>query len=167
MPEVDQLLLFHYMLTIILAANFQRKRRGRKRIWVHELNLSRKATSVFNRFQQLKEFHDRFHELFRMSSITFQYLLDVLRPRIIRQDTVMRAAIDPETRLCITLHFLTSGINFRQLAFIYAVGRKTVSDMVYDTCSAIWELIAPLYLKMPASHQEWITIAERFAFTGT
>ena len=45
----------------------------------------------------------------------------------------MRRGIDAETRVGITLHYLTPGVEFRNLAFIYALGRRTVSEIVYDT----------------------------------
>lgn len=134
----------------------------KRRIWVHPMNQTRNGTSVFNRFQQLKEHPDRFNEIFRMAPATFTYLLDIIRNRIKRQDTRMRKAIDPETRLCITLHHLTAGINFRNLAYIYAVGRKTVSDIVYDTCDAIVGLVGDIYMRMPSTHAEWQFIADRY-----
>ena len=125
------------------------------------LNQTRAPTSIMNRVQQLKQHPDRFFELFRMTPSTFQYLLNLVINRIRRQDTQMRRAIDAETRLCITLHHLTSGVNFRNLAFIYAIGRRTVSEIVYDTCDAIGEIVGALYMKMPASQQEWQAIANR------
>ena len=73
----------------------------------------------------------------------------------------MRAAIPPDTRLCVTLHFLATGMNFRTLAFIYALGRKTVSDIIYDTCAAIWDLLQPIYLRLPSTHFEWQSIADK------
>ena len=114
-----------------------------------------------NWVQQLKQHPDRFFELFRMTLSTFQYLLNLVIHRIRRQDTQIRRAIDAETRLCITLHHPTSGVNFRNLAFIYALGRRTVSEIVYNTCDAIGEIVGALYIKIPASQQEWQAIANR------
>lgn len=81
--------------------------------------------------------------------------------RIRRQDTTMRAAIPPDTRLCVALHFLVTGMSFTTLAYIYALGRKTVSDIVYDTCEALYEILQPIYLRMPESQMEWQRIADK------
>lgn len=161
--ELYELLVLLYNIYIIHKQSLQW---AKSRIWVHPMNLTRHDTSVFNRFQQLKDHPDRFHELFRMNPATFNYLLEIIRLRITRRDTHMRKSIDPETRLCITLHHLTAGINFRNLAYIYAVGRKTVSDIVYDTCDAISSLVGAIYMKMPTTHGEWQSIADRCVCTS-
>ena len=77
------------------------------------MNETREETSGFNRVQQLKEYPDKFYEQFRMSPETFYYLLATLTPRISKMDTQMRKAIDPETRLAVTLHHLATGSNHR------------------------------------------------------
>ena len=85
--EPEQILVAGIVVNM-LAALYLRRRRVRRlregqqrkrthRVWVHEMNQSRDQTSVFNRFNQLKEFPDRFHSQFRMTPQTFQYLLQV------------------------------------------------------------------------------------------
>ena len=73
----------------------------------------------------------------------------------------MRAAIPPDTRLCVTIHFLVTGVSFKTLSYIYALGRKTVSDIVYETCNAIWDVLQPIYLCVPVTHQEWRHIVDK------
>lgn len=138
-----------------------RRDKRERQYWVHPMNLTRRESSVVNRFQQLKDFPDRFFELYRMTPVVFQYLLNMVGPRIRRQDTQMRKAIDPETRLCVTLHFLACGLNLRNLAYIYGLGRKTVSDIIYDCCEALWAILSPVYLKPPSTIQEWELISQR------
>ena len=87
------------------------------------MNSTRQENSLFNRFLQLKQYPDQFFEIYRMTPATFHYLLTLIRPRIERQDTVMRKSIDPETRLCVVLHYLATGLNMRNLAYIYGLGR--------------------------------------------
>ena len=45
----------------------------------------------------------------RMNTVSFQLLLDKVKPSIQRQDTRMRLAIPAEERLALTLRFLASG----------------------------------------------------------
>lgn len=71
----------------LLALLFIRRRRRRlldieaeprrRRVWIHEMNQSRAESSVFNRFNKLKLYPDRFHSQFRMLPQTFEYLLQV------------------------------------------------------------------------------------------
>lgn len=145
---------------IVLCAFYALQKKDRSH-WVHPMNQTRQQSSTINRFQQLKQHPDRFYQMFRMSPATFEYLLAIVGPRIRRKDTQMRKTIDPETRLCVTLHHLSSGMNISNLAYIYALGRKTVSDIIYDCCQALWDMLSPIYMKMPQTHNEWKSISER------
>ena len=106
----ELLQLYRNLLFLWLIHKVNTDFNSSRRWWVHPLNQTRAPTSIMNRVQQLKQHPDRFFELFRMTP-TFQYLLNLVINSIRRQDTQMRRAIDAETRLCITLHHLTSGVN--------------------------------------------------------
>lgn len=159
-PDLEEFALL--VLLALVCYGTRRQNQDVARLWVHPMNQTRADTSVLRRFEQLKQFPDRFIGVYRMTPGTFEYLLELVRPRIQRQDSNMRKCIDPETRLCVTLHFLAGGINFRNLAFMYGLGRKTVSDLIYDCSQAIWDLLNPIYLKPPSSHNEWQQIADRY-----
>lgn len=162
MDDIDDILEDYAILLFIgVLYHVYRQVQAQPRLWVHDMNLTRRESSLMNRFYQLKNHPDRFKDNFRMTPGTFDYLLATVKHKIQRQDTQMRKAFDPETRLCVTLHFLATGVNFHQLAFMYGLGRKTVSDLVYDCCEAIWDLLQPIYMKMPTTHQEWQLISNR------
>lgn len=129
---------------IVLCAFYALQKKDRSH-WVHPMNQTRQQSSTINRFQQLKQHPDRFYQMFRMSPATFEYLLAIVGPRIRRKDT----------------HHLSSGMNISNLAYIYALGRKTVSDIIYDCCQALWDMLSPIYMKMPQTHNEWKSISER------
>jgi len=67
----------------------------------------------------------------------FDFLVEKLAPKILKEDTFMRDSIQPEEMLCLTLRYLASGESFRSLQFQFRLGRKTVSDIVIDVCTAI------------------------------
>ena len=83
-PEFAAALLTTVQLMGLLYTHRKCKKRrlaaanSKKRIWVHEMNQTRNSTSVFNRFNQLKLYPDRFHEQFRMTPATFTYVLQVI-----------------------------------------------------------------------------------------
>ena len=39
-----------------------------------------------------------------------------------------------------------------------------MSDIVYETCDAIWEILQPIYLCVPSNHQEWQRIADKYVY---
>lgn len=152
------LALYLYIVHIYLLLQQQQEKR---RYWVHPLNQSRDRTSVRNRIESMKDYPDRFFSYFRMTPQTFAYVLEAIRPRIQRLDTSFRRAIDPETRLYVTLHFLSTGSSYSTIAAHYALGVSTVSAIILDTCQAIVAILEPKFLKVPRSHREWKSIAKR------
>lgn len=56
-----------------------------------------------------------FKQFFRLSSEQFDFLLDLIRPMISKKDTQMRKAISADTRLALTLRYLSSGDSYRSL----------------------------------------------------
>lgn len=151
---------FFQLLLLYLAYRRLQERESTREYWVHPMNENREETSLMRRVNNVSNYPQRFHEQFRMSPGTFNYILDMIKHRIKKQDTQMRKAIDVNTRLAVTLYHLATGANHRQLAFMYALGRKTVSDIIYETCTAIDEILSPVYLKPPTCHEEWRRIAQ-------
>ena len=76
-----------------------------------------------------------------MSPERFVHLLTLVAPLIVKQDTVMRKAVEPTERLSLTLHHLAYGNSQPSNSFEYRIGKSTVSKIVRETSSAIW--IAP------------------------
>ena len=103
-----------------------------------------------NRIEQIREYPERFFSYFRINPETFDYILNSIKHKIQRLNTNIRVAIDPRTRLYVTLHFLSSGSSYQTIAMHYALGRSTVSAIVIDTCEAIISVLGPLYLKVPS-----------------
>ena len=48
------------------------------------------------------------------------------------------------------------------IAFSYREGKSTVSNIINETCSAIWEALMPKVLKPPAVHSDWKELAADF-----
>lgn len=135
----------------------------KRRYWVHPINRLRQAKGVYhNLLQELRnpQFSDRHRQYMRMSYEHFDHLLQMIKDRITKQDTVMRKAIEPGLKLAVTLHHLSQGSSFQTIAQHYRLGRLTVSNIIYDTCRALWELLQPVYLKPPQGPADWIAISE-------
>jgi hypothetical protein len=105
---------------------------------------------------------DKFKQAFRMKPATFETLLSKILPDILKQDTQMRFAITPKTRLQITLRYLSSGANYRVLEELFRVPHQTISYIVPHTCKAIWSALAGTYIKCPSTEEEWLQVAKAF-----
>ena len=97
-----------------------------------------------------------------MSVERFDHLLSLLDSRISKRDTNFRKSISARERLVITIRFLSSGSSQQSLSFSFVHGRSTISKILQEVCDAIYEVLAPLYLKTPASAEDWKSIANDF-----
>ena len=97
-----------------------------------------------------------------MSKDNFEEILRYVKPSIEKADSQMRKAIASELRLCVTLFCLATGDSFKTLALFFRMGESTVRGIVYETCQAIWQTMAPHFLKTPTSSDNWKKDCRRF-----
>lgn len=45
--------------------------------------------------------------------------------------------------------FLATGCSYRSLAFTFRMGKSTISNIVMETCAAIWDKLVAIYLPKP------------------
>ena len=58
--------------------------------------------------------------------------------------------------------FLATGETYTSLASQYRVGVTTMSRIIPEVCSAIWETMQDTYMKMPQTEDEWKEISREF-----
>lgn len=97
-----------------------------------------------------------------MTPANFQHILSLIRHLIMKEDTVLRQAIDPELRLAITLHYLAEGSSLSAIAMHYSIGISTASGIIKEVCDAICTVMQPIYMPVPTTHEHWNTIAAGF-----
>lgn len=87
------------------------KRKPRRKIWVREWIAKRNEQGAYNQLMlELRKGDPEYYKNFlRMSAADFEYLLELISPRIKKQDTRMRKAITPGERLAVTLRYLATG----------------------------------------------------------
>ncbi|XP_075202990.1 uncharacterized protein LOC142305511 [Anomaloglossus baeobatrachus] len=95
------------------------------------------------------KFDDKFIAFCRLPQQGFDELLTLLRPKITHADTYMRQAISAEQRLLVTLRFLATGENFSSLNLQFRLGKTTISEIIKETCQAIWESLQPIVMPNP------------------
>nr|CAH7756542.1 unnamed protein product [Callosobruchus chinensis] len=60
-----------------------------------------------------------------------------------------------------TLKYLAHGGSFQTLSWEFRVGHSTVSKVILETCTVLWDVLQPIYLSTPTS-DAWKNIAEEF-----
>lgn len=94
-----------------IAVEEQRKNRKRRRVWVREW-IDRRSDRGFGAtlFEEIREGdRESYKNCMRMPEEDFNVLLEMVKPFIQKQDTVMRKSISAKERLCLTLRYLASG----------------------------------------------------------
>ncbi|ROL23491.1 hypothetical protein DPX16_18759 [Anabarilius grahami] len=131
----------------------KRKKRKKTRTWTRSW-LARRGQYGLSILQRELEDSDKkgFRDLLRMDVEDFSYLLDKVTPFIQRRDTKLRRAISARMWLSLTLGFLATGETFRSLSFQYRIGRSTVSEIVMETCQALYDVLKDDLLKTSSRH---------------
>ena len=93
----------------------------------------------------------------------FNEILQRITPRISRQDTNWRKALEPGLRLAITLRFLATGKAYKSMALNFRCGANSISKLVPDTCEAIIQEFMNDVIVCPTTPEEWKEVAAGFA----
>lgn len=96
-----------------------------------------------------------------MSPDRFDHLLALIRPRLERP-LARREAVSPDEKLMITLCYLASGCQQKDLGFRFGRGFSTISNIVFETTTVIFEELMPIYLKFPETRDDWSKVSEGF-----
>ncbi|KAK9711264.1 DDE superfamily endonuclease [Popillia japonica] len=68
---------------------------------------------------------------------------------------------DPEEFYKYTRLYVAQGSAMCEIARSYLRGRSTVSNIIRETCNAIWEALLPRYMSPPTA-EEWVRIKQQF-----
>ncbi|XP_039459435.1 protein ANTAGONIST OF LIKE HETEROCHROMATIN PROTEIN 1-like [Oreochromis aureus] len=82
-------------------------------------------------------------------------------PSLDENPEVWDPSIPPAERLSICLRFLATGDSFRTIAFSFRVGVSTVSQIIPQVATAIWDCLVDDFMAVP-SLGDWRSIAEEF-----
>ncbi|XP_023310757.1 protein ALP1-like [Anoplophora glabripennis] len=93
---------------------------------------------------------------------TYTNLLELVKPYITKENTCMRTAISPHERLTATLRFLATGRSYKDLEFTTIMSKQSLSEIVPETCEAIYNVLRNVYMKFPKTEAEWLEVATEF-----
>ncbi|XP_041850894.1 uncharacterized protein LOC121646080 [Melanotaenia boesemani] len=157
--EVD---MEEILLLLLLMRSRRRRRSKVRRTWVRSWLQKRTGQGVYaNLLQEMRlEDPESFRQYHRLDRESFGRVLEMVGPSIRKVDTTMRQSISPGERLAITRRFLATGETFRSLAFQFRIGERTVSNIVDETCQALYSTMREQYMKVPTTTGEWMEIAK-------
>ena len=144
----------------VLACEHERRRLSRRRnrrapyFWV----LPRPQVSWFDiHYNDRRIPEENFRQQLRLGRETFDRLLDMLSPRLMRRNTVFRNCLPPEKVLAIGLYRLAHGNSYVTIGPSFNVGKSTVIEAVEDVVDALFD-IREEYIYFPITEEEvWAT----------
>lgn len=146
MENIDEeSLLLATAAVCIIKKNVLRRKRKR---WVKPWLLKRDLFSHTNLIAELRSEPDDFRNYLRMDESTYQHLLDLVTPLILRADSVMRRSITPHERLSATLRFLATGRSYEDMKFSTCISKPALSAIIPETCDAIYTVLKQTYLRV-------------------
>ncbi|XP_045917836.1 uncharacterized protein LOC123978573 [Micropterus dolomieu] len=107
--------------------------------------------------------HVRVHETIRRCTQLLQELRldDATATTISQVDTNYRRSVSAAECLSICLRYFATGDSLRTIANSFRVGVSTVSKIVPDVATTIWDCFVEEFMALPNT-EEWRSVAEKF-----
>lgn len=91
----------------------------------------------------------------KMSPERFEDLLTLVGKFIEKTPCRSRRSISEAERLMVTLRYLATGDSQQSLSFLFPIGKSTISNLLRETCEAIWLALKGQYLYVPSTTSDW------------
>ena len=98
---------------------------------------------------------------FRPQTETFGYIVNLLRPRIEKQNTFWREVITVEKRIAVTVWSLSTGNSYRTTSKVFGISLSTACKLLVEFCTAVCPL-APKFISFPKNGREIAREKQKF-----
>lgn len=114
-----------------------RNKRNQRRWWVRKL-FSNNSDTCRDLLDTLRlEDGMGFVNFLRMTPKDFENLLQMVAPKVFKENTKFRNSISPTVKLATTLRYLASGDSFTSLMYTFKISKQSISVFVPEVCEAI------------------------------
>ena len=103
-----------------------------------------------------------FHNFMRMQPAMLDEIVERLTPRITKQTTNWRPALDPGLKVALTLRHLAAGAKYKDMQYAWRVPHNTISLVVREVCRAILEEYLDKQMKPPTTEEGWRQTADEW-----
>ena len=152
------------LLVLLHQRRRRRRRRRRSTYWVRPWIARRLEFGHYhNLMAELeREHHGDFINYLRMDPAMFHELLQRLTPRLTKQDTKWRPALQPGLKLAITLRFLANGATYHSLSFSFRVLHNAISLFVTEVLKALVHEYGQEVVTVPENEAAWRELGDKF-----
>ena len=84
-------------------------------------------------------FREIWRREFRFSVETFDFINNLVRDKMEKQNTFFRKAIPMEKRVAVALWRPATGNTYRSISKVFGIGLTSVAKIVYEFCESIFE----------------------------
>ena len=104
--------------------------------------------------------NEQYHAHLRMGKTEFWRLHEMYGKFLSRRNTNFRQPITSHKRLALTLHWLSHGGTFAEVARLYAIGKSTAVSIVHHTISVLCSKVVTRSIRFPEGAQVRRTMQE-------
>eukprot|EP00795_Rhopilema_esculentum_P010074 gene10074-18721_t len=160
----DDVLLALAYRNRLIALNLLEKGKIKRSFWVRELWKYREQQGHFDNLVQEMRLNDHsmHFNFFRMLPSTFDDLLKLVGPALLKKKSRFREPLSQALRLAVTLRYLATGESQASLSFNFRIGRSTVCEILDDVPEKIWSILCPISVPVPQDQNAWKKIANDF-----
>lgn len=149
---MEEVLLWSiFAICVAKERQMKRRKRIRRSRWSRQWLLKRNQFSHVKLLRELRREPEDWRIYLRMDIETYNFLLKLVTPEIMKQSTCMRKAISPHERLAATLRYLATGRSYKDLEFTCIISKQALSEIIPETCKAIYKVLRMDYLKVSKS----------------
>ncbi|XP_047035257.1 putative nuclease HARBI1 [Helicoverpa zea] len=100
-----------------------------------------------------------------MDIASFEFLLQLIEPKITKQNTRMRQSVTARERLIATLRYLATGRTYADMKFTCAISPQLLGKIIPETCKELFMALKDDFIKFPSTTEDWLEVARGFANT--
>ena len=106
--------------------------------------------------------HSMYFNYFRMLPSTFDDLLGLVGPSLVRKTTNLRKPLPLQLRMAVALRYLATGESQASLSFNYRIAISTVCQILDEVPEKILEALTPFSVAQPNTPEKWKRLADDF-----